>query len=180
MLLRIYTAIRSQYITIRLTYKLACQLTALALLFCFFNTALCAELKKVSIELKSFHQFQFAGIYAAKEKGFYKDEGLDVNIIERDPTSSPIDDVLDGKVQFGISDSTIIKDKLKGRNIVILAAIFQHSPLVLLTLEKNKILSPLELKGKKVMFQKDADEEIIIGMFNSFGIQKDEFIFCST
>ena len=32
-----------------------------------------APLEKVSIQLKWFHQFQFAGYYAAKEKGFYAD-----------------------------------------------------------------------------------------------------------
>ena len=38
-------------------------------------------LKKVKIQLKWVPQAQFAGIYAAKEKGFYKDEGIDVEIV---------------------------------------------------------------------------------------------------
>ena len=63
-----------------------------------------SALTKVSIELKWFHQFQFAGIYAAKELGFYKDLGLDVTIVERDPKSSPILDLLANKVQFAIAD----------------------------------------------------------------------------
>ena len=42
------------------------------------------EHEKVSIQLKWFHQFQFAGYYAAKEKGYYYDVGLDVEIKERD------------------------------------------------------------------------------------------------
>lgn len=140
-------------------------------------TANAAPLKTVSIELKWFHQFQFAGIYAAKEKGFYKDEGLTVNILERDKSSSPVKDVLSGKVQFGISDATIIQDRLKGKPIIILAAIFQHSPLILMTLEKNKLLSPIELKGKRVMYQKDVDDAIIRGMFREFGINEEEYIF---
>ena len=43
------------------------------------------------------HQFQFAGYYAAKEKGFYKEAGLEVNIVEasagwlaNNPSSSKI------------------------------------------------------------------------------------------
>jgi NitT/TauT family transport system substrate-binding protein len=36
--------------------------------------------EKVSVRLKWLHQAQFAGYYVAKEKGFYKEEGLDVTI----------------------------------------------------------------------------------------------------
>lgn len=143
-------------------------------LFMQFCLPIYAQLTAVSVELKWFHQFQFAGIYAAKEKGFYRDEGLDVNILQRDVSSSPLEDVLSGKVQFGISDATIIRDRLKGNPVVILAAIFQHSPLVLLTLEKDKILSPIELRGKRIMYQENVDDAIIMGMFNEFGITKDE------
>ena len=38
------------------------------------------DLEKVSLQLSWFNQFQFAGYYIAKEKGFYKDVGLDVEI----------------------------------------------------------------------------------------------------
>ena len=38
------------------------------------------KLEKVSVQLKWFYQYQFAGILVAKEKGFYKDSGLDVTI----------------------------------------------------------------------------------------------------
>ena len=38
------------------------------------------NLKKVTLQLSWFDQFQFAGYYMAKEKGFYKELGLDVEI----------------------------------------------------------------------------------------------------
>ena len=134
-------------------------------------------LTHVAVELKWFHQVQFAGIYAAKEKGFYRQAGLDVNIIERNPKSNPIKDVLAGKVEFGVSDSTLVKEKLSGKPLVLLAAIFQHSPLVLISLEKNKIISPLEVKGKTVMYQKGVDDAIILAMFKEFGIDEKDFVF---
>ena len=37
-------------------------------------------LQAVTLQLKWQHQFQFAGYYAAREKGFYRDRGLDVTI----------------------------------------------------------------------------------------------------
>lgn len=135
-----------------------------------------SALTKVKIELKWFHQFQFAGIYAAKEKGFYEAAGLDVDIIERDVKSTPLEDVLSNKVQFGISDSTLILNRLQGEKVIALAAIYQHSPLVLLSLAKNKILSPLELKNKKVMYQIGVDDAIIVSMFNEMGLLKEDYI----
>ena len=38
------------------------------------------EVEKVSIQLQWKHQFEFAGFYAAKEKGYYSEAGLDVDI----------------------------------------------------------------------------------------------------
>ena len=63
-----------------------------------------AELDKVSIQFKWFHQFQFAGYYAAKEKGFFAEEGLDVELREYSRESDPISDVLSGKAEYGIAD----------------------------------------------------------------------------
>ena len=53
----------------------------LLFLLIFLNTNLYSkDLTKVTIQLSWFDQFQFAGYYMAKEKGFYKDLGLDVEI----------------------------------------------------------------------------------------------------
>jgi polar amino acid transport system substrate-binding protein len=48
------------------------------LLILFFNQTLFADLEKVSLQLEWKHQFEFAGFYAAIEKGYYKDIGLEV------------------------------------------------------------------------------------------------------
>ena len=88
-----------------------------------------AELEKVRIQLKWFHQFQFAGYYAALEKGFYAEEGLDVELIERDPASDNIDDVISGRAEYGVADAGLLLSRLKGKPVVLLAQIFQHSPL---------------------------------------------------
>ncbi|RLA72726.1 MAG: diguanylate cyclase, partial [Epsilonproteobacteria bacterium] len=54
---------------------------SLFFIFLFISTLLSNEkLEKVSLQLQWLDQFQFAGYYIAKEKGFYKDVGLDVEI----------------------------------------------------------------------------------------------------
>lgn len=149
-----------------------------ALLTCVLFTLISANaqaLTKVSVRLKWFHQFQFAGYYAAKEKGFYKDEGLDVTINERDIKTAPYQDVMAGRDTFGISDSSLFYLRLRGKPVVLIAAIYQHSPLVLISLAKKNIVSPIELKGKKIMYQIGVDDAIITALFNTFGMTANDY-----
>ena len=84
--------------------------------------------EKVVLQLKWHHQFQFAGYYMAKEKGFYKDAGLDVEIKEYNSNIIDIvDEVINGTSTYGIGRSSLIVDKSKGKDIVLLASIFQSS-----------------------------------------------------
>ncbi|NIB40811.1 ABC transporter substrate-binding protein [Pseudomaricurvus alkylphenolicus] len=128
------------------------------------------------LQLKWLHQFQFAGFYAAKEKGFYSEAGFDVEIRERDPALAPMDEVLSGKADFGVSDSSLILHRMRGKPVVVLGAIFQHSPLVLLTRAQDNLLGPFELKGKRIMFQKGIDDATLTAMFHQLGIADDDFV----
>ena len=111
------------------------------------------NLEKVSLQLKWKHAFQFAGYYMAKEKGFYKNIGLDVDIKEYNHQNI-LDDVVSGKATYGVSDSSLVLKKSQGAPIVALAAIFQHSPLELMTLKSSNITKISQLKHKKIMATK--------------------------
>jgi ABC-type nitrate/sulfonate/bicarbonate transport system substrate-binding protein len=65
-------------------------------------------LEKVTLQLKWHHQFQFAGYYAAKELGFYKEAGLDVRIDPVSTDKDPIANVLDGGAQYGVGSSDLL------------------------------------------------------------------------
>lgn len=138
-----------------------------------FYSANLYALEKIKLQLKWKHQFQFAGFYAAQKQGFFKDEGFDVNINEVDFSRSTSDIVLSGDAEFGISDSSLVLSRLKGKTVVIIAAIYQHSPLVLLTLKSSNILSPIELRNKRVMYQKNIDDAVLTAMFTELNL-KDE------
>lgn len=114
-----------------------------------------ASQAQVNIKLKWMHQFQFAGYYAAKLQGYYEEEGLDVNILESDATSPSIEYVLENKNSYGVSSSELIVSKANGSPIVILAAIFQHSPYVIISLKSKNILSPKDLIGKRLLASSD-------------------------
>lgn len=109
-------------------------------------------LEGVSLQLKFFHQFQFAGYYAAQAKGFYAEEGLDVQIYQRKPGEDYIRQILDGKSDYGIGDSGIVAHYARGEAVVALAAIFQHDALVLFSKQSSGIISPYEMAGKKIMY----------------------------
>ncbi len=58
--------------------------------------------------------------------------------------------VLDGEAEYGVADAGLPADRLLGKPVVLLARIFQHPPLVFLSLNESGILDPYDMKGKKV------------------------------
>lgn len=124
----------------------------------------------VHLQLRWHHQFQFAGYYAALEKGFYQDAGLDVRIHAGAPGRTPVGEVLAGRAQYGEANSELLYQRLQGAPLVALAAIFQHSPSVLLTRRDSGIRSPQELAGKRVMLIGDVTDADLYAMFQNEGI----------
>jgi ABC-type nitrate/sulfonate/bicarbonate transport system substrate-binding protein len=95
----------------------------------------CAQspaLEPVTIQLGWFHQFQFAGYYAALEKGCYAEEGLQVSLREFEPGEDRIVSELGGKAQYGVGDLALLNHRMQGKPVVVLAQVFQHSPQVLI------------------------------------------------
>lgn len=109
------------------------------------------DLEQVNIQLRWRHQFQFAGYYAALEKGYYADEGLDVILTEAAAGKDRIHPVLEGRAQYGVGDAGILKLRSDGQPLVVLAQIFQHSPNILITRRDSNIFGPYELTGKNIM-----------------------------
>lgn len=130
---------------------------------------------KVVLQLKWKHQFQFAGFYAAQQQGYYAEEGLEVELREITSSLTPSDSVLNGDAQYGISDSSLVMQRLRGQPLVVLAAIFQHSPMVLMTTRASGIISPLQLKGKRVMYRENIDDAVLLAMFSEAGLGLNEY-----
>ena len=109
------------------------------------------ENSRVVLGLKWYHQFQFAGYYAALEKGFYEDEGLRVEIREGGVDDRVGRDIHSGKIQFGVLGSSALLRRAQGHDLVLLAIILQHSPMTLIVRKDRGIRSPASLIGKKVV-----------------------------
>lgn len=108
--------------------------------------------EKVTLHLRWHHQFQFAGYYAAIEKGFYAEEGLDVALREIKRDTGMIKPVIDGTADYGVADGSLLAARANGVPVVVLAQIFQHSPQVFLSLRETGIYTPHDIRGKKAMF----------------------------
>ncbi|SIS97100.1 GGDEF domain-containing protein [Neptunomonas antarctica] len=131
--------------------------------------------EQVSLQLLWKHQFQFAGYYIAKEKGFYDTEKLNVDIREYQKGINVVKTILDKEADFAVGRSSILANKGNGAPIIALYAAFQKSPLMLLT--RGDIRSPAELKGKRMMLTNDAvDVAEIQAMLIKAGVFKDDYI----
>ena len=117
-------------------------------------------LEKVRLQLKWLHQFQFAGFYAAVQQGYYREAGLDVELLEGRANESAIDVVMRGEAEFGLHGADLIVARAKGQKVRSLAAIFQHSPMILLTRRDRGIDTLHELSNKQLLLGPDSAELI--------------------
>jgi len=129
------------------------------------TSSLLSKNEEVTLLLSWKNQFQFAGYYMAKEKGFYAANNLSVDIKEYVQGRDNAKDVSSRKYQFGIKHSSIILDRLNNYpNIKLLAAIHQSSPLVLIS-QKSNILSDLK-KGTLNISEDDWNNASINAMLH--------------
>ena len=117
-------------------------------------------LESVTLQLKWRHQFQFAGYYAAQAQGYYRDAGLDVKILEAEPATDAVAEVVAGRAQYGVGSSALLLSRQKGNPVVVLAVIFQHSPFIIMTRADRGINDVQDLAGKRLMLEPQANELI--------------------
>ncbi len=130
-----------------------------------------AQTETVHLQLKWKHLFQFAGYYAAVEKGYYAEEKLNVLIRDREPHRSHVQAVLDGDAQYGVGDAGLLLERMKGQPVVLLKQIFQHSPLVFITHQDAGLKTPYDLRGKRLEMDTEghSDAPLIAMLLNTIG-----------
>ena len=96
-------------------------------------------------------QMEHAGFFVADQKGFYAEEGLEVEILEGNgaPTAARV--VGNGTYKLGIaSGSATVMARARNIPIVSLAVINQHTPVVVYSLKEKNITKPDDLIGKRI------------------------------
>jgi len=145
----------------------------LAFLNLFVVTSASAN-EDVTLQLKWIHAFQFAGYYAAKEKGYYDEVGLNVTIKAADPHTNVPESVLTGEATFGVGTSSLLLERMAGKPVVVLAVIFQHSPLVLIAKETHSTQGIHDIVDKRVMIEPQSDE--LFAFLKRVGVPKERLI----
>ncbi|MBI5539053.1 MAG: ABC transporter substrate-binding protein [Bacteroidia bacterium] len=153
-------------------YVAARQIACLVLLILFYSSTLAQNFKKekVVLQLKWKNQFQFAGYYAALEKGYYKENGLNVEIREANESTSTTNEVLNGDAHYGIANSELVMYYMEGKPLVVLACIMQNSPSALLVKSSSNIFVPKDLIGKSIEIDKDKTGIDIFAMLSKEGV----------
>lgn len=124
--------------------------------------------ERVRLQLKWQHQFQFAGYYAAVDQGYYREAGLEVELIEARPGVDVAEVVLSGQAEFGVGTSDLILLRARGQPVVVLATIFQHSPLVLLARRGAGVDDLQALHDRPVMIEPGSAE--LFAYFRNEGV----------
>ena len=121
-----------------------------------------ASVQPVTLQLNWFHEAEFVGYYVAAAKGFYRDNGLDVEIREGGPGAPAIDAVREGSVDFAISSFGELKDAaVKKEPLVAVMAGFQIPPLVIFSLAESGIAKPADLAGRRVGVTTDYWRDVL-------------------
>ena len=137
------------------------------LFFFFSSTLLSQEVQKISLQLHWLHQFQFAGYYMAKEKGFYKKAGLSVKIEEYSNDIDVTSKVVNSHAYYGVGRSSILMDKANGKNVSLIFSAFQSTPSILLATKESGIKDIKDFKNKKMMVtQTEQNSASLFAMIN--------------
>ena len=105
------------------------------------------------------------GIYLAKEKGYYKEAGLNVQIIEPGDNSTSIGLVGADKAQFGVSyQEDVTYAHADGQNIPVkaIATVIKHNTSGFATLSDSNIHSPKDFEGKTYAGWQSPSEEAVL------------------
>ena len=130
-------------------------------------------LKKVTVVLDYVPNTNHTGIYLAKEKGYYKDAGLDVKVIEPGDDSTSIGLVGANKAQFGVSyQEDVTYAHVDGQNIPVKAigTIIKHNTSGFVSLKNSGINSPKDFEGKTYAgWQSPSEEAVLKATMNKEG-----------
>jgi NitT/TauT family transport system substrate-binding protein len=144
-----------------------------AAIFLFLFADLHAQsLKPIRFVPHWLHQAQFSGYYLAKEKGFYKELGLDVTIEMGGPNAPVVPFLIKDKADItSMFLSGAIKAKATGADIVEIAQLSQRSALMFVAKIGKGIVQPADFNGKKIGIWRSDFQELPKGFLKKFNVE---------
>ncbi|WP_440711343.1 ABC transporter substrate-binding protein [Herbiconiux sp. YIM B11900] len=130
----------------------AVSLTAFALAGCSSPSAGSSSADQLTFQASWINDAEFSGYFTAVDKGYYTDEGLDLEYLAGGPSVIPESSLISGKADIALTspDTTVSAIADQGADLVIIGTQYQQNPLGIVSLEENGIASPADLVGKTV------------------------------
>ncbi|GLK63092.1 ABC transporter substrate-binding protein [Paracoccus kondratievae] len=108
-----------------------------------------AQAEEVKLQLKWVTQAQFAGYYVARDKGFYEEEGLEVEVMPGGPDISPTQVMAGGGADVTVDwMPSALAAREKGLALVNIAQPFKSSGMMLTCLKESGVAGPEDFRGK--------------------------------
>ncbi len=130
---------------------------------------------KVRVQLKWVTQAQFAGYYAAKEKGYYTQENLDVTIQPGGPDIVPEQVVAGGGAEFGLDWlPSLLSSRDQGVPLVNIAQVFTYSGMRQVSWKDSGIKTPADYKGKKIAVWFGGNEFALLATLEKYKLDRNK------
>ena len=127
--------------------------------FPFARPALTQSKRQVTMRLDWLYQGPNAGFMIARDKGFYDEAGLNVDIGPGKGSGSTAQLIASKASQFGFADGFVVGNSVsKGMNIRMVAAIFRRNPTAVVVLDESDIKAPKDLEGKTIAIPTGATQ----------------------
>ncbi len=149
---------------------------AMALLISSYSMMASAQDKAMTLMLDWFVNPNHGPVVIAQQKGYFKEEGLNVTIQEPADPSMPAKLVAANNIDLAISYQTSLTIDVAAGLPLIRSATLIATPLnTLMVLDNGKINSLADLKGKKIGIAIAGNEDATIGtMLNTEGVDFSE------
>jgi NitT/TauT family transport system substrate-binding protein len=106
---------------------------------------------ELTVQLKWFHQAQFAGFYVARDNGYYTGENLKVRFLEGGPGVDAAQSVVSGLADFAVvAPEDVLIKRSQGDPVTAIAAIYRRSAVVFVSMADSGITRPFDFMGKRV------------------------------
>jgi NitT/TauT family transport system substrate-binding protein len=136
------------------------------------GSALAAD--KLTLQLKWVTQGQFAGYYVAKDKGFYEEANLDVEIKPGGPDVAPPQVIAGGGADVVVDwMPSALATREKGLPLVNIAQPFKRSGMMLTCRKETGITKPEDFKGKTLGVWFGGNEYPFLSWMNHLGLKTD-------
>jgi NitT/TauT family transport system substrate-binding protein len=121
-----------------------------AIAFANLPSSHAAPLEKVSVRLDWLPGADHSALFLAKQKGFYEEQGLDVEILSGQGSVPTLQLVASGNQTIGLASlSALALAASKGAPVIGIAGIMQRAPESVISLKTSGISKPSDLEGKK-------------------------------